>query len=57
VASLKKLEIIRLANMNRLSLADSFLIATANEINVILLTTDKNVEDVTGKLTIFIEIK
>ncbi len=48
---------VKLENRNRLSLADSFLIATAKTINAVILTTDKAVKEVAGKQTIHIEVK
>ncbi len=48
---------VKLENRNRLSLADSFLIATAKTINAAILTTDKAVKEVAGKQTIHIEVK
>ena len=48
---------IKLKNKNKLSLADSFLIATAKAINALILTTDKAVKEVAGDKATHIEIK
>ncbi len=48
---------IKFKNRNRLSLADSFLIATAKTIGAVVLTTDKNLKEVAGEMAIHIKIK
>ena len=48
--------IVKLKNKNKLSLADSFLIAEAEDLNAKIITTDKSIKEVATKRTIYIKI-
>jgi len=53
----KKAAILKLRNKDKLSLADSFLIAEAEELNAKILTTDQAVKDTAGKRALYFRIK
>lgn len=52
----RKAAIVKLKNKNKLSLADSFLIAEAEDLNAKIITTDKSIKEVAAKRTIYIKI-
>jgi len=52
----KEAAIIKLKNKNKLSLADSFLIAEAKIRGAVILTTDKAIKEVAGDKAIYFSI-
>ena len=52
----RKAAIVKLRNKNKLSLADSFLIAEAEDLDARIITTDKSIKEVATNRTIYIKI-
>lgn len=53
----KEAAILKLKNKDKLSLADSFLIATAKTLNAKVLTTDKTIKELAKNKAIYFPIK